>query len=244
MNISRPEKSLLRGEIASNATAQQTPINGASSYATAAQQAPHKPASLLDIARNKLRNSHATTTEKDAQQAPFLTGEFAALVARDDPTNKPRNNQVLADSKEPINTGISSLLRVACARVATAQQAQPEQEAELRRLVALVAAAHTFTPAEQSEALRNALGNPEAALRSFRVMAAELHRELRRAKVLALLQPGDKYALLVEDAATDPVSCWVAIRGKATFEMEIPKRFFDGMMLLQLIETHSQSEEL
>ena len=68
MNTST-EKSLLRGSFTSNATAQQPPQNDATSYATTTQQPPHKPASLLDLARNKLRNNHATSSEKDAQQA-------------------------------------------------------------------------------------------------------------------------------------------------------------------------------
>lgn len=65
------EMSLLRVAFPSNATAQQPPLNDATSYATPTQQPPLKPASLLDLARNKLRNNHATSSRKDAQQAPL-----------------------------------------------------------------------------------------------------------------------------------------------------------------------------
>jgi hypothetical protein len=67
--ISSDEMSLLRVAFPSNATAQQPPQYRATSYATSTQQPPLKPASLLDLARNKLRNNHATSSKKDAQQA-------------------------------------------------------------------------------------------------------------------------------------------------------------------------------
>ena len=68
MNTSS-EPRLLRVAFTSNATAQQPPINSATSNATTAQLATTKPASLLDLARNKLRNKHATSSPKHAQQA-------------------------------------------------------------------------------------------------------------------------------------------------------------------------------
>src|SRR5690348_12710942 len=63
------EASLLHVAFPSKATMQQPPINDATSYATTSQQPPRKPASLLDLARNKLRNNHATSSEKTVQQA-------------------------------------------------------------------------------------------------------------------------------------------------------------------------------
>jgi hypothetical protein len=70
---------------------------------------------------------------------------------------------------------------------------------------------------------------------------AELQRERRRAKVVAMLEaaPGTRYAVLVADASTDPVVVAVGIRKIATFEMEIPHKYYDGMVLLELIEKHS-----
>ncbi|MGO8756191.1 MAG: hypothetical protein ACLQHK_13285 [Gallionellaceae bacterium] len=69
----------------------------------------------------------------------------------------------------------------------------------------------------------------------------ELQRGCRRAKVLGMLEaaPGTRYAVLVADASTDPVVVAVGIREIATFELEIPHRYFDGMVLLELIEKQS-----
>lgn len=68
----------------------------------------------------------------------------------------------------------------------------------------------------------------------------ELQRERRRAKVLAMLEaaPGTRYAVHVADASTDPVVVAVGIREIATFELEIPHKYYDGMVLLELIEKH------
>lgn len=69
----------------------------------------------------------------------------------------------------------------------------------------------------------------------------ELQRERRRAKVLAMLEaaPSTRYAVFVADASIDPVVVAVGIREIATFEMEIPHKYYDGMALLELIEKHS-----
>lgn len=67
----------------------------------------------------------------------------------------------------------------------------------------------------------------------------ELHRERRRAKVLAMLGDGRKYAVLVENDTTDPVIATCAIRGVATFELAIPRHSFTGIVLLELLEKHS-----
>ena len=66
---------------------------------------------------------------------------------------------------------------------------------------------------------------------------AELQRERRRAKVLALLG-GKRFALFVDDDKTDPVIATVGIRDVATFELAIPRHSYDGMVLLELIEKH------
>jgi hypothetical protein len=73
--MSTADESLLRVAFASNATAQQPPQNDATTDATSAQQATGKPASLLDIARNKLRNNHATSSKNGAQQATQNGGD-------------------------------------------------------------------------------------------------------------------------------------------------------------------------
>lgn len=66
-------------------------------------------------------------------------------------------------------------------------------------------------------------------------------REARRQKIIAMLEasPGTRYAVHVADASTDPVVVAVGIREVATFELEIPHKCYDGMVLLELIEKHS-----
>ncbi len=71
---------------------------------------------------------------------------------------------------------------------------------------------------------------------------AELNREARRQKVIAMLGDDRKFAVLVENPDTDPVICTVAIRGLASFEMAIPRKYYDGMALLELVEKHSAAE--
>lgn len=73
-------------------------------------------------------------------------------------------------------------------------------------------------------------------------IVAELHRERRRAKVLAMLGDGRKFAVLVENTDTDPVIATVAIRGVASFEMAIPKHSYDGLVLLELLEQQSPGD--
>jgi hypothetical protein len=67
----------------------------------------------------------------------------------------------------------------------------------------------------------------------------ELHRERRRAKVLSMLADGRRYAVIVEDASTDPVIATVAIRNLAVFELAIPSRYYDGVVLMELLDKHS-----
>jgi hypothetical protein len=72
------KKSLLHVAFTSNATAQQPPLNDATGYATPTQQIINKPISLLELARNKLCNSRATTSRKSMQQAPKKQREDVA----------------------------------------------------------------------------------------------------------------------------------------------------------------------
>lgn len=77
MNIAE-NPSLLHCSFTSKTTMQQAPLNDATPYATTTQQPTSKPASLLDLARNKLRNIHATSSEKVVQQAHSKQGEDVA----------------------------------------------------------------------------------------------------------------------------------------------------------------------
>ena len=63
--------------------------------------------------------------------------------------------------------------------------------------------------------------------------------EVRHQKVIDMLEsaPGIRYAMYAGDASTDPVIVTVCIRGGATFELEIPYEKYDGMALLEFIES-------
>lgn len=125
------ETSLLRVAFPGNATTQQPPLNRATGGATGAQQPPAKPASLLDIARNKLRNMHATSAENTAQQATQKADEVVAQ-------HEARNNLNSAKQENLANMRDSSLLRVAFPSNATAQQVQDTLETDYADLTACI----------------------------------------------------------------------------------------------------------
>lgn len=71
---------------------------------------------------------------------------------------------------------------------------------------------------------------------------AELKREERRLKVLAILaeNPDSQRAIITDlDSDPDDVILIIAIRNVATFEMQIPKDKYDAFALLELIEKGS-----
>lgn len=72
--------------------------------------------------------------------------------------------------------------------------------------------------------------------------ATDVAAELRRGRVLAMLDrnPSARYAVLT-DSESDPeaVILALAIRGRATCELHIPRDRYDGALLLDLIERHS-----
>ena len=92
-----------------------------------------------------------------------------------------------------------------------------------------------------AEVAKVATVNVATAIESKPETLQDRQREARRQKVIAMLEaaPGTRYAVLVADASTDPVVVAVGIREIATFEMEIPHKYYDGMALLELIEKHS-----
>ena len=71
---------------------------------------------------------------------------------------------------------------------------------------------------------------------------ADPKAEARRRRVRAMLeaQPGARYAA-VTDCNADPnaVIVALAIRGRATFELRIPRQKWDGALFLELLERHS-----
>ena len=65
--------------------------------------------------------------------------------------------------------------------------------------------------------------------------------EARRQRVLAMLaeRPGVRYAVVTDsEAEPDAVLLALAIRGRATCELRIPRDRYDGTLLLDLIERH------
>ncbi|SEP38741.1 hypothetical protein [Nitrosovibrio sp. Nv6] len=77
MNVA-PEQSLLHVAFPSNATAQQPPVNSATGSATATQRDATKAALLLNLARNKLCNTHATQVGKGTQLGTHHKGDVVA----------------------------------------------------------------------------------------------------------------------------------------------------------------------
>lgn len=67
---------------------------------------------------------------------------------------------------------------------------------------------------------------------------AELKRESRRLKVLAMLaeKPDSQRAIITDlDSGPDDVILTIAIRDQYTFEMQIPKDKYDAFTLLEMI---------
>ena len=64
--------------------------------------------------------------------------------------------------------------------------------------------------------------------------------EARRQRVLAMLDdhPNTRYAVVVDNADTDPVLLTLAIRGQATRELAIPAAKFDSFKLLAMLDRH------
>ena len=64
--------------------------------------------------------------------------------------------------------------------------------------------------------------------------------EARRQRVLAMLaeRPDIRYAVVVVNPDSDPVMLALAIRGRATCELRIPRAKYDPWLLLELIEKH------
>ncbi len=71
--------------------------------------------------------------------------------------------------------------------------------------------------------------------------------EARRQRVLAMLaeRPDVRYAVLTDtEADPEAVLLTLAIRGRATCELAIPRAKYDGVLLLDLIEKHTSKATL
>ena len=84
-------------------------------------------------------------------------------------------------------------------------------------------------------------------LREHKTGIVELLRiELKQQRVKEMLasDPNRKYAVLVDDAESDPVVVTVGIQGIATFRLHIPKAHYDSIALLEVIDQHSTDLKL
>jgi hypothetical protein len=70
----------------------------------------------------------------------------------------------------------------------------------------------------------------------------EAANDTRQERVEEMLSanPELKYAVLVDDATTDPVTVTVGIRKIAVFDLEIPQKNYHGLSLLQVIEQYAE----
>ena len=160
-----------------------------------------------------------------------------------------RGDKLIASPKEAVTPEILGLLRAHKLELLAAlptPQPPPSKasEAELRRLVGLISSSQGFTQEDADEALKVALAHPQNALTYYRGEVASLENPevyARRTRVLEMLQsnPTARYAVLT-DLQSDPeaVVLTLAIRGKAICELPIPRKKYDGLLLLDLIERH------
>ena len=53
----------------------------------------------------------------------------------------------------------------------------------------------------------------------------------------------DRYSVIVNDASTDPVLVKVTIKGLASFDLGIPKAYYDGIALLEVLQSYAFEQE-
>lgn len=84
---------------------------------------------------------------------------------------------------------------------------------------------------------------PDVIRENKQALLAELRARAGQGSLEDQIKAGKKYAVLVDDASTDPVLVKVGIRGIGTFELAIPRAHYDGLALLEVIEQHSLEAE-
>ncbi len=137
-------------------------------------------------------------------------------------------------------TKVAKVAKVARVNPQTDQIAEPtraEKMHEVNLLVNFVGANEGWTEEEILIARERAQNDLENALLSFRELAADC----RLAKVNALLEsnPGSLRAVYTDTQSNlTHVILTIAIRGKASCEMRIPKARYDPFQLLDLIEKY------
>src|SRR5258708_1320993 len=84
--------------------------------------------------------------------------------------------------------------------------------------------------------------NDDTAGKATSELLSDPASEARLQRVLELLaaNPSARYALVTDtEAEPEAVILALAIRGRATCELRIPREKYDGLLLLDLIERHS-----
>lgn len=92
---------------------------------------------------------------------------------------------------------------------------------------------------QNKPALLAALARPATHVTDVTLLADD-GRERRRQVVLKMLadNPRAPRAVYCDDDTTDPVIVTVAVRGKGSLEVLIPKAKYDGINLLELADKH------
>ncbi len=138
------------------------------------------------------------------------------------------------------DTKIAKIAKIARVNPKTDQTAEPtrvEKMHEVNLLVNFVGANEGWTEEEILIARERARNDLENALLSFRELAADC----RLVKVNALLESNpDSLRAVYTDMQSNltNVILTIAIRGKASCEMRIPKARYDPFQLLDLIEKY------
>lgn len=88
--------------------------------------------------------------------------------------------------------------------------------------------------------LQRATDDPEPGAPQMTMQVSDARRD----KVLATLKSdsGLRYAVIADNLETDPVIVTVGIRDVATFEMAIPRAYYDPFTLLELIQQQAGDE--
>lgn len=106
-----------------------------------------------------------------------------------------------------------------------------------------VATATHATPATQQEEWTEEVAKVAtvAVAKPWEGEIEEAANDTRQQRVEDMLtsNPELKYAVVVDDATTDPVTVTVGIRKIAVFNLEIPRKNYDGLALLQVIEQYT-----
>ena len=105
--------------------------------------------------------------------------------------------------------------------------------------LATSATSATFQPASDCDLPESRKAAKVATPQVSENCSPDVEVERWRVKVESMLEGGRKYAVVAGNPADDPVVVSVAIRDLGSFQIEIPKQFYDPFVLLELVEKHT-----